>query len=99
MTQIERRQARIRRIRERLSATQAQGPKPPNALSTAGPLSNIPSSEASYADAENRYSIGKTQNHPLDLFPFLRENGHDPAAKVSPVTVITLTPGYHSVSC
>lgn len=65
---IERRQARIRRIRQKLNESikiqevllYEKGPESP-AL---------------------EYHIGKTQNHPLDLGTFIQEAHTDPAVKV-----------------
>ncbi|KAF8956820.1 hypothetical protein BDZ97DRAFT_1763402 [Flammula alnicola] len=64
---IERRQARIRRIRQRLNKS---GRIQETLLHEKGPES--PTSD---------YHIGKTQNHPLDLGVIARETSHDPAAK------------------
>lgn len=70
MTQIERRQARIRRIRERLSA----GTKHQAAV-------DIDSATSPNA----RYHIGKSQNEPEHLIAFVQNNAGDPAVKVNPM--------------
>lgn len=69
MTQIERRQARIRRIREQLNsstnpkaAVDVEATTPPNA----------------------RYHIGKSQNEPEHITAFIQKNAGDPAVKVKP---------------
>lgn len=63
---IERRQARIRRIRQKLSSkTEA------TFVYEKGPESSA-----------SAYHVGKTQNHPLDLGVLYRDNHHDPAVKV-----------------
>ena len=64
---IERRQARIRRIRQKLSSrTQS------TFVREKGPESSA-----------SAYHIGKTQNHPVDLGVLSREYCRDPAIKVS----------------
>lgn len=68
MTQIERRQARIRRIRARLDAN--GNPKGPLEVETG-------------TSPDDRYHIGKTQNQPEHIFGFIQENIKDPAVKVN----------------
>lgn len=63
---IERRQARIRRIRQKLSSKTES-----TFVREKGPESSA-----------SAYHIGKTQNHPLDLGVLSRDNCHDPAVKV-----------------
>ena len=65
---IERRQARIRRIRQKLN----KKTKPHEQLEH----------EEDPKSWTSAYHIGKTQNHPVDLEIFVKENCHDPAAKV-----------------
>ncbi|KJA21682.1 hypothetical protein HYPSUDRAFT_111821, partial [Hypholoma sublateritium FD-334 SS-4] len=62
---IERRQARIRRIRQKLAS------------STRSTFTHEKGPESSTCT----YHIGKTQNHPLDLGVFARENCRDPAVQ------------------
>ncbi len=69
LSQIERRQARIRRIRQRLNAR------------IRAEESFIREKRPEWA-AEGAYHIGKTQNHPLDVRVLAKESCHDPAAKV-----------------
>ncbi len=70
LSHIERRQARIRRIRQKLNE-------------------RIRAEESFVREKrpeimpDTTYHIGKTQNYPLDLRVFARENCQDPAAKVS----------------
>ncbi|KJA13356.1 hypothetical protein HYPSUDRAFT_115550, partial [Hypholoma sublateritium FD-334 SS-4] len=64
---IERCQARIRRIRQKLDKTKQTREE---LVHEKGP--------ESWASA---YHIGKTQNHPVDLRVFAQEKRHDPAAK------------------
>jgi hypothetical protein len=64
LTQIERRQARIRRIREELVKA-----------------NKLPQ-ETLASDPEVPYNIGKSQNLPVDLTPFLQAHADDPATKV-----------------
>ena len=73
LTQIERRQARIRRIREELL--------------TANKLPQ----ETLASDPEVPYNIGKSQNYPVDLTPFLQAHPDDPATKVSSFTSNTMS--------
>ena len=63
---IERRQARIRRIRQKM------------ANSTRSSLTHEKGPESSAC----AYHIGKTQNHSLDLGAFARDNYRDPAVQV-----------------
>ncbi|KJA18100.1 hypothetical protein HYPSUDRAFT_145489 [Hypholoma sublateritium FD-334 SS-4] len=62
---IERRQARIRRIRQKLSSRARE----------------IFVHEKAPESSATSYHIGKTQNHPLDLVIFARDYCRDPAAK------------------
>ncbi|KJA25469.1 hypothetical protein HYPSUDRAFT_94104, partial [Hypholoma sublateritium FD-334 SS-4] len=64
---IERRQARIRRIRQKLD----------NRNKTQKVLVH----EKGPKSWDSEYHIGKTQNHPLDLRVFVEEKRYDPAAK------------------
>lgn len=68
MTQIERRQARIRRIRKRL---EKKGEKP------AAQADIVASSDA-------RYHLGMTQNQPVHIMSFVHKYSGDPAIKVDP---------------
>lgn len=70
MTQIERRQARIRRIRAKLATRDESVPVDPNEFG----IATSPSS---------RYHVGATQNQPVHLLSFVYANSHDPAVKVS----------------
>lgn len=72
MTQIERRQARIRRIRSQLQSSRVEADFE-EGLSDAG---------ISASDPTARYHIGKTQNHPEHIIPFIERNKADPAIKV-----------------
>lgn len=65
---IERRQARIHRIRQKLN----------HRNKFAETLVHEKRPESPTSD----YHIGKTQNHPVDLGVFFRENRLDPAVKV-----------------
>lgn len=69
---IERRQARIRRIRQRLNESG-------NDIQESFIQEKGPEAEATVAAT---YHIGKTQNHPLDIGILARKNYLDPAAKV-----------------
>lgn len=75
ITQIERRQARIRRIRRQLEQTRAAGDQEHSTTE--------PDSQTSTFDAEARYHIGKTQNNPENVISFVQKNQQDPAIKVS----------------
>ena len=68
LTQIERRQARLRRIRQKLDQI---GKVRSTLTHEKGPDSSI-----------CQYHIGMTQNHPIDLATFAKVNRKDPAAKV-----------------
>jgi len=68
MTQIERRQARIRRIRR--DHEQAGRPLVTDANATNSPVA--------------RYNLGITQNYPEQIPLFLQRHAGDPAIKVSP---------------
>lgn len=68
MTQIERREARIRRIRQKFN----------EASKVRVVLKHEKGPESSACD----YHIGKTQNHPINLDVLTRDNRNDPAAKV-----------------
>lgn len=68
LTQIERRQARIRRIRQKFT----------EAGKVRIALKDQKGADASVFD----YHIGKTQNHPINLDVLTRESRNDPAAKV-----------------
>ena len=68
MGNIERRQARIRKIRQKINSS--------NGIQEVLMHENGPESWAS------EYHIGKTQNHPLNLQVFAGERRYDPAAKV-----------------
>ncbi len=63
---IERRQARIRRIRQKLSSTTRS-----TFVHEKGPESSA-----------STYHIGKTQNHPVDLGVLSQQYCRDPAVKV-----------------
>lgn len=68
MTQIERRQARIHRIRKRLESKGELG------------NSTVQADIATSPDA--RYHLGKTQNQPVQIMSFMYQNSGDPAVKV-----------------
>ena len=68
LTKIERRQTRIRRIRERLKSGSSSGP---------------PLCEDVPVSLESHHVIGRTQNLPVDLGVFVRDYIDDPAVKVS----------------
>ncbi len=65
---IERRQARIRRIRQKLDSQKK--------------TQNVLTHEKRPKLLDCDYHIGKTQDHPLDLKSLVQEKRHDPAAKV-----------------
>jgi len=67
---MERMQARIRRIRQKINNKARKSALQPDK----GPVP-----ESSLA----KYHIGKTQNNPVDLGPFLQEYRDDPAVKVA----------------
>lgn len=67
MTQIERRQARIRRIRQKIATSGAATP-----ITTDSTFSSTA-----------HYHVGKTQNNPVDIMPFIYKYSTDPAVKVS----------------
>lgn len=77
MTQIERRQARIRRIRNQLERDRAAQAEE---QSSVGPLPDL---EAGALDMDARYHIGKTQNNPEQISLFLQKNQRDPVIKVN----------------
>ena len=68
MSRIERRQARIRRIRQRLDELKK--------------TRQVIGHEKEPEPSTFSYHIGKTQNYPLDLGDLARKNVQDPAAKV-----------------
>lgn len=68
LTQIERRQARIRRICRKFDA--------------ADKAQAMPQHEKGPESLACDYHIGKTQNFPVNLDIMARDNRHDPAAKV-----------------
>ena len=65
---IERRQARIRRIRQKIDNSRK--------------IQNVLKHEKGPEELDCAYHIGKTQDYPLDLRVFTQEKFHDPAAKV-----------------
>lgn len=65
---IERRQTRIRRIRQKLDESKA--------------IRDVLTHEKRPESLDCDYHIGKTQDHPLDLGIFAQEKRRDPAAKV-----------------
>ncbi len=69
LSHIERRQARIRRIRQKLNDN--------------GKIQNILTPEKSLDSPNTSYHIGKTQNHPVDLRTITRQAEDDFAAKVT----------------
>lgn len=75
MTQIERRQARLRRIRHYLSHNKSD-----SNLAT-GHLPET-TNEVPVGDVDIRYRIGKTQNNPEHIVSFIQGNENDPAIKV-----------------
>lgn len=70
---IERRQARIRRIRQKLDKSNEN-----KSNETRKELAHEKGPESWAVE----YHIGKTQNYPVDLAVFSQEKRHDPAAKV-----------------
>lgn len=76
MTQIERRQARIRQIRSHLNHGHT-------VTNTLDPEGATPDTEATITVPSARYHIGKTQNNPEYLIPFIQKNEKDPAIKAS----------------
>lgn len=76
MTQIERRQARIRRIRSYLEQTHAQ------AVEHHDDSDLEPDAQTSMFEPKARYHIGKSQNNPEHIIPFVQKNERDPAIKV-----------------
>jgi hypothetical protein len=74
LTQIERREARIRRIRSQLNQRTS-----PTQLGSLNNDELVALSEQSYA----QYHVGKSQNEPVALPLFLQKNVGDPAIKVS----------------
>lgn len=75
MTQIERRQARIRRVRHYLSHNKSNSDLANRQLLPE--TTNIPA-----GDTDTRYQIGKTQNNPEHIVSFIQGNEKDPAIKV-----------------
>ena len=69
LSRIERRQARIRRIRQRLDEINKNR--------------QVIGHEEGPENSTSSYHIGKTQNYPLDLGDLARKNLQDPAAKVT----------------
>lgn len=67
MTEIERRQARIRRIREQLNTTRQ----------------HLQETDMETTSPYARYHIGKTQNQPEHIIGFVQKHIEDPAVKVS----------------
>lgn len=80
MTQIERRQARIRRICERLNTNS-------KSKTTADPETAM--------SPEARYHIGKTQNEPEHLVHFVQKNTGDPAVKVNFIPMSSVRMGIY----
>jgi len=73
LAQIERRQMRIHRIQQRLQRSQVSN----------GFLANTSDSiNTGSTLLADHYKIGKSQNHPVDLTEFLRNNAGDPAIQV-----------------
>lgn len=66
MARIERRQARIRRIRDRNPHTKDQEAMADNAATT----------------PHSHYSIGRTENFPEHIGQFISKNSDDPAVQV-----------------
>lgn len=77
MTQIERRQARIRRIRNQLERDRAAQVEEQSSVGL------LPELEAASLDMDARYHIGKTQNNPEQISLFLQKNQRDPVIKVN----------------
>lgn len=73
MAAIERRKARLRRIRETSSSN--------GTPQTAGVNQND-ISEPIHASPADHYEVGESQNDPIDLFPFLQRSSEDPAVRV-----------------
>lgn len=67
LTQIEQRQTRIRQIRQKLNV---------------GKSNDSSEAPASRQDIGKHYEVGKSQNHPEDIFPFLQKDPEDPAVLV-----------------
>lgn len=70
---MERRQARIRRIRQKLDHNESSHNTQEVFVREKGPVSS---------ELKHTYHIGMTQNHPLDLNVLNQQSCHDPAAKV-----------------
>lgn len=77
MTQIERRQARIRRIRNHLDRAHAT-----RSDRTESGAEQLDKTENSGIDPTTRYHIGKTQNNPEHIVSFVQRSEKDPAIKV-----------------
>ena len=74
LTEIERRQARLRRIRQKLNAREVNGARNDAADDCPG-------------SSSCRYHIGRTQNNPVNIGLFLQENRFDPALQVAMVLI------------
>ncbi len=80
MGNIERRQSRIRKIRQKFdNSSKIQEVSLPEKEPEKGPEKKPEKRPKSWA---SEYHIGKTQNHPLNLRVFTNERRYDPAAKV-----------------
>lgn len=91
ITQIERRQARIRRIRSHLQSSHVE--------SDSDMDGNISDTDTSMVDPTVRYHIGKTQNHPEHILSFIQKNETDPAIKASRDSVTKELKGHTNHLC
>lgn len=81
ITQIERRQARIRRIRSHLNHDRD------TKSDEESDVARLSEAETPWVDPAVRYHIGKTQNNPEHITSFIQKNERDPAIKVSLVSI------------
>ena len=73
MATIERRKARLRRIREASSS---------NAMPQIAKVNEKDVSEPIHASPADHYEVGESQNDSIDIFPFLQKSSEDPAVRV-----------------
>ena len=76
MTKIDRREHHMRQISEKVAKT--SGPLPQNHH-----VPNEDNDKLPYTSPKDRYHISSSQDHPLYIGNFLRENERDPALKVN----------------
>ena len=72
LAMIERRKARLRRIRETSS----------NAIPQMAGVNQNNVLELIYTSAADHYEVRESQNNPINLFQFLQRNSEDPAVRV-----------------